>query len=413
VNMSLPWWGELPGLIEMEQAPPAPTASLIDFVLNSNELVKVERLGDREVRGRTFVVFRLVRSYMPTRSGPLEFPDSFFEFGQVDEQRGFFRTERRKVETYFVQAPAFDIDVVPLPEAGRPLDFSGAIGSIGAEATAEPRDVDVGDSIKFTVEWSGKGNLEFFTPPDPGRLEAFDGFRVYGTTESKAFDRRRVTYDIAPLSSQVHRIPSLPLQVFDPELGRYTAVESNPIEIRVRALENAVSLAPEEGEAQFGADVHDIVAQAAPAPRSGGAGGGPGPRTLGGLLLAAPLLWLGVRTRVRRRGDPDAPLERRRRRARRVLARSLASATDAKQQLDAFHAFLAARTREPDQAWLGRDVAAFRAEHPRGGDLTDESAATLERLFDDLSRAAYGGDGRALDAARIERAASELIGGGL
>lgn len=410
VNLSLPWWGQLSGLIEMEQPPPAPAASLIDFMLNSNELVKVERISDRTVNGRTFVVFRLVRSYMPTRSGLLEFPTSFFEFGEVEEQRGFFNRERRKVETFFVRADSFDVDVVPLPEAGRPLDFSGAIGSILAEASAEPRDVDVGDSIKFTVEWSGQGNLEFFTPPDPSRNEGFRDFRVYGTTESKAFDRRRVTYDLAPLTSQVTRIPPLPLQVFDPELGQYKTVESNPIEIRVRALENAVSLAPGDEEAHLGADVRDIVAVAKPAP---GRNSGPGAVTLGGLLALTPLLWLGVRTSVRRRGDPDAPLERRRRRARRALERGLANAHDAKQQLDAFHEFLAARTKEPEQAWLGRDVRGFRAEHPLGEGLDDAAVESLGTLLDDLNRAAYGGDGGALDRERITRTARELIGGGL
>ena len=410
VNLSLPWWGELPGLLEMEQATSPPAASMIDFLLNSNELIKVERIADRTVNGRPYVAFRLVRSYMPTRSGKLEFPTSFFEFGEIEEQRGFFSRERRKLETFFVRAAAFEVDVVPLPEAGRPLDFSGAIGAITAEATAEPRDVDVGDSIKFTVEWSGQGNLEFFTPPDPARIEGFRDFRVYGMTESKAFDRRRVTYDLAPLSSQVTRIPSLPLQIYDPELGRYTAVESDPIDVRVRALENAVSLAPVEGELGYGADVRDIVAEARP-PQGGG--GAPGPGVLGGLLALTPLLWLGVRTGVRRRGDPDAPLERRRRGARRSLGRALANATDAKQQLDAFHEFLAARTKEPGQAWLGRDVAAFRAEHSGVGTLSDSSAADLERLLADLNRAAFGGDGTAVDKTRITAVAADLIGGGL
>lgn len=409
-NLSLPWWGELPGLIEMEQAAIPPAAALIDFLLNKNELIKLEHIADRTVNGRTFAMFRLVRSYMATRSGPLEFPTSYFEFGQVEEQRGFFSRERRKIETFFVPSESFEIQVVPLPEAGRPLDFSGAIGSIVAEASAEPRDVDVGDSIKFTVEWSGRGNLEFFTPPDPDRMDSFSDFRVYGMTESRSFGRRRVTYDLAPLTSQVTRIPPLPLQVFDPELGRYLAVESDPIEIRVRALENAISLAPEDGERRYGSDVLDIVAVATGGRDDGSA---PGPGVLGGLLALTPLLWLGVRTSVRRRGDPDAPLERRRRRARRSLARGLASASDAKQQLEAFQEFLAARTKQPEQAWLGRGVEEFCREHPATGDLSETTREAFEGLLADLNRAAFGGAGGTVDRTRIDRLAGELIGGGL
>ena len=33
------------------------------------------------------------------------------------------------------------------------------------------RDVDAGDSIKLSVEWSGDGNLDFFDPPDLARIE--------------------------------------------------------------------------------------------------------------------------------------------------------------------------------------------------------------------------------------------------
>ena len=237
VNLSLPWWDQLSGVIDLESTLQR-TGQQLEFQVNSNELVRVERLPNRELRGRDFVAFRLVRSFLSTRAGPIEFPTSFFEFGEVDERRDFFRTERRKVETWYVQADAFSVDVVPLPERGRPVDYSGAIGRISAVADADPRDVDAGDSIKFSVEWSGDGNLEFFSPPDPGRVEAFRGFRVYGMTgEVKTIDRRRVTYDLVPVTSEVDHIPSLPLVVFDPELERYMTIETEPIPIRVRALE--------------------------------------------------------------------------------------------------------------------------------------------------------------------------------
>ena len=72
--------------------------------------------------------------------------------------------------------------MIPLPEQGRPLDFSGAVGTFHASARADRTDVDVGDSIKLSVEWTGDGNLEFFAPPELDRLDAFAGFRVFGKT---------------------------------------------------------------------------------------------------------------------------------------------------------------------------------------------------------------------------------------
>jgi hypothetical protein len=408
VNLSLPWWDQLPGTVELDdKSEQPPGANSVEFDLNSQRKIRGERLPGRDVRGRPFIAFRLVRSFLPTRSGPLEFPTSFVEFGEVERVRDFFRPETRKVETWYARADAFDMEVVPLPEKGRPVDFSGAIGQIVAQADAEPRDVDAGDSIKFAVEWTGAGNLEFFAPPDPGRLEAFRGFRTYGMTEeAKTIDRRRVVYDLAPLTSEVGEIPPLPLIVFDPELDQYRTIETQPIAIRVRALENAAGLTAPDGAENFASDVRDIVA----VPRERRDGRGPGGGFVGGLLLATPLAWLGLRTAVRRRGDPDAPLERRRRRARRALARALAAAPDAKAQLDAVQAFLGARTREPDAAWGGRDVRAYFA----GDDaqLDTDRAEELATLLADLERAVYGG-GAAVEHQRVSKVAGDLLRGGL
>jgi hypothetical protein len=113
VNLSLPWWNQLSGTVELE--PEQPPANAFEFTLNSRERVRVERIEDREVRGRPFVVFRLRRSLLPTRRGTLEFPTSTVEFGEVEDVRDFFRTERRKVETWFVRAPDLTVEVVPLP----------------------------------------------------------------------------------------------------------------------------------------------------------------------------------------------------------------------------------------------------------------------------------------------------------
>ena len=404
VNFSLPWWGQMPGVLELEE-PDAGAArgSGQPFEINSSESVTLDRLPDRQVGGRDFIIFRLTRSYLPTRVGTLEFPTSFVEFGEVVTRRDFFNSRREKVETWYVRAPDLALEVGPLPEEGRPRDFGGALGGIQAEASADPRDVDAGDSIKLTVEWTGEGNLEFFQPPDLDRLEAFGDFRVYGMIdEVKQMDRRRVTYDLAPLTSEVTEIPPVPLPVFDPERGEYSVVETRALAVRVRALENPVDLGLEDERERFERDVHDIVARPGP-PRPGG---GPGAVAVFAALALTPGLWLALRAFGRRAGDPDAPLERRRRRARRELARGLAGARDAKDELDLLNAFLAARTREREQAWLGR------AE--RVDELGVEPAAAdgLRALASDLECGAFGG-GESAGRERILRVADRLLKGGL
>ncbi len=229
-ELNLPWWDSLPGALEVGEPSNPQQGRIEGIVVNGRIQVVAERLEVRERKGRRFLTLRLSKTFLPTRSGTLEFPTSFFEFGRR-QRVSPFDTRR---ESHFVQADAFSLEVVALPSAGQPLDFSGAVGTLAVRASADARDVRAGDSIKLSVEWTGQGNLEYFRAPDLSALDAFRGFRVYGTTEEKAFERRLVVYDLAPLSSEVREIPSVPLSLFDPVNGRYETLATEAIPIRVR-----------------------------------------------------------------------------------------------------------------------------------------------------------------------------------
>jgi hypothetical protein len=406
-NLLLSWWGQLPGVLEQPSDDGSAGARAEHAFLNSEERLEVESLGSMEVRGRKFRMYRLVRDYVATRAGTLEIPASFFEFARLVRASDFFGSPE-KVESYFVKAQPLRLEVAPLPEAGRPLGFGGAIGRFQARADAQPRDVDQGDSIQFTVEWSGEGNLRYFTPPDPSRSEAFAGFRCYGSTETKEHDRRTVVYDLAPLSSDVREIPALAMDVFDPAAWRYAVVRTQPIPIRVRAVAGATGLdAPEERG--FELDLEDIVA----APRAQRSVRAPSAAVVGAALALLPALALGLRGVARRRGDPDRPIERRRRAARRVLERALERASDPDQRQAAFQAYLAARTRETEAAWLGRRALAWR--ETCGLPMVPSAATTseLDRALAELERAVWGGGGPGPDAAALLALARQLEKEGL
>lgn len=382
-ELNLPWWDSLPGALEVGERTVPQQGRVDGIVVNGRIQVTAEQIEPRERQGRRFVTLRLTKNFLPTRSGVLEFPTSFFEFGRR-RQVSLFDTRR---ESHFVQAEAFTLEVVALPSAGQPLDFSGAVGTLAVRASADTRDVRVGDSIKLSVEWTGQGNLEYFRAPDLGALDAFRGFRVYGTAEEKAFERRKVVYDLAPLSSEVREIPPVPLSVFDPGSARYGTLATEPIPVRVRALEKGTPL--EDEEQRFERDLGDIDA------RAPGLGAGQGraraqDRFLLAALLLVPVLGLGARARVRARaGDPAAPLARRRRRAQRELARALVRAEGPGAQQAALLEFLAARTLEPAAAWNGRDFRGWAHGHAPG--LAAEVRREAERTLSELEAAVYGG----------------------
>jgi hypothetical protein len=404
-NLVLPWWGELPGTLEVDSPTAATRSKLIQVNLNSSGRIDVRDLGRQEVRGRPFRVLQLRRTFVATRPGPLSFPESFLEFGFVGS--GFFDTRK---ETYHVGFPAFELEVAPLPEEGRPLDFSGAVGSVRALASVDRRDVDAGDSIKLSVEWFGDANLEFVEPPDPSRMEAFDRFRLYGTTDRFSGDRRRVVYDLAPISAEVTEIPALPLSVFDPAAGAYTTVATEPIAIRVRALENASALAAAEGSNARTLALTDIQT----APERSSAARGPGAGAIGAAALSVVLAWLVARAAVRRGGDPDSERARARRGACRRLARDLRDAPSAGRQAAAVHRFLAARTGRAPEAWEGGDPVAFvrRLAVEQAGPPPEDGARELADVLEELEVRHWNGDDAPLEVARLIATAQRAMEGG-
>ncbi len=424
-DLSLPWWDGLPGTIEIETEENEREAVYDGITINGQGSVRAEELKNQTIEGSAFRVFRTRRDYLATRSGTLEFPAGALQFGRVERADSFFVTRPPvKRESYYVVKPAFELTVAPLPEAGRPFDFGGAIGQIDVRASTDTRDVFVGDSIKLTVEWTGTGNFEFFEPPEIAKQTAFGDFRVYGRTErSKGIDHRSIVYDLAPLRDSIEAVPPVVLHVFDPEQNAYVEIATPPVPLNVRALEGAVSL-DGDGEMRFERDLRDIQTrlstksrlEALIAPEAGGAAATETRlRTLGlagiaGAVLV-PLAWLALRTAIRRRrGDPGAPL--------------------ARGDWDAMLAFLAERTHEPPEAWAGRelrerDLAPPRLEGgsdfgaggvgPAGGgaeQLTPSDARALTELLAELQGAVYGGRER-VERKRLLEVADRVVEAGL
>ncbi|MFN0244185.1 MAG: BatD family protein [Planctomycetota bacterium] len=403
-NLNLPWVDALPGLVELDPPPPNPGATFTEGVmLNSESRLRVENQGSVDINGRKVQMFRWQRRYLPSRSGKLEFSTSHLEFGYVEND--VFMVSRNK-ETFYKRVAGFEVAVEKLPEQGKPIEFTGAVGSIVATASADRRDVDAGDSIKLSVTWSGDGNLEFFDPPDPARTPQFKDFRIYGTTDRKAVDRRTVVYDLAPISPSAQAIPPIVLPVFDPVTKSYTSVATEAIPIRVRALAKTSALNATPSTPDTVLDIQDIQTESARE-------GAPGRVPLGLLLAGAalvPIGWLSTRIVVRKRGDPDSPRARARRAARKKLAKNLDGAQNATDQARALHEFLADRSGESREAWVGRDVRAWaRAQ----GTLSDDDAAALATLVAELDEKIWAKGGEKVDDARILAAADRVRGGGL
>jgi hypothetical protein len=131
-----------------------------------------------------------------------------------------------------VRAAAVRVRVLPLPEVGRPPQFSGAVGDFELRADAMPREVAVGEVVTLTLEIRGRGNFEHFAPP---RVGPFDGLRTISERTERLPDVLRTICELKVVAERVREIPALEFAYFTSGAsGRYELVRTQPIPLRVR-----------------------------------------------------------------------------------------------------------------------------------------------------------------------------------
>ncbi|MEN3943820.1 BatD family protein [Prosthecobacter sp. SYSU 5D2] len=134
-------------------------------VLTFRSTLSSLRTGDLKVGPATMEILVEV----PVEGNPRQnmFPPGF--------PQGFFgvASEPRKL---VVKSQPVTLKVLPLPEEGRPENFSGAVGDFVLSASASPTELTVGDPVAVEMVVEGIGNFDALTPP---ALTAPSGWKSY------------------------------------------------------------------------------------------------------------------------------------------------------------------------------------------------------------------------------------------
>lgn len=198
------------------------------------------------VNGTVYDVRRFVAQTRAMSSGDYEFAPVVTAQVAVPNQNNrsrdpFFSSFFDRVETRPVDLPAEKtlIRVKPLPSAGKPTGFSGAVGNFDFSVSAKPLDVHPGDPITLTLTISGNGNLDrVMMPPVPNG----DRFRLFGDSVRKQAENAvRFEQVISPKSADATEIPSVEFSFFDTKSGDYKTIRSAPIPITVTATSNSTA----------------------------------------------------------------------------------------------------------------------------------------------------------------------------
>ena len=130
------------------------------------------------------------------------------------------------------------IRVKPLPENGKPENFSGAVGNFDFSVTTNKQVLKASEALELKVNVSGKGNLKLFKLPKPVLPSALE---VYEPEHSENVKTRTSgmqgsisdTYTVVPNFKGSYPIPKVSFSYFDLKTKRYKTLTSERLIIEV------------------------------------------------------------------------------------------------------------------------------------------------------------------------------------
>jgi hypothetical protein len=138
-----------------------------------------------------------------------------------------------------VTSPATDLKVLALPEAGRPPDFSGAVGDFKVSSELSTAHAAAGEPLTVRMHVTGSGN---FDRVDTSMFKRLDQWKTYPPTSTfkksdvvghqgeKLFEQPIIAAQTGP---QI--LPPLTFNYFDPVARRYATAKGAPMEVAISA----------------------------------------------------------------------------------------------------------------------------------------------------------------------------------
>jgi BatD DUF11 like domain len=130
------------------------------------------------------------------------------------------------------------IDVKPLPEEEKPVNFTGAVGDFKFEVTTNNQKLDAEESFELSVRVSGNGNLKLFDLPTvnlPSSLEVYEPTRADNIkTKYNGMTGAMIeNYTVVPQFKGTYPIRPISFSYFNPKTETYRTLSSEEIIIEV------------------------------------------------------------------------------------------------------------------------------------------------------------------------------------
>lgn len=176
----------------------------------------------------------------PQKSGSLALDPFALElYVQIPTgRRDFFGDPIMRSATKTVQAGDLSINVRDLPEEGKPLNFSGAVGDFKLSVDASRTRLEANESTQIKVRVNGKGNLKLLSIPElslPSALEKYDPEYTDDVRVNREGMNGSVSnsYTVVPRYAGSYPVDPIEFTYFDPNSKSYKTLSSDPFDLTV------------------------------------------------------------------------------------------------------------------------------------------------------------------------------------
>ncbi len=209
------------------------------------------RIYTRVINGVRHHVHELSVALFPIHAGRMTIPGAEIELdlmnrsGRASRQDPFslffddpFNRSRSQAIHKILRSDAVHLDVKPLPQKGKPADFTGLVGQFDISSTLSSTQLEVGDSTTWTVTVTGPASVKDFSLPAP---DVGDAFKIYpdqpktktGMLGNSLAGEKTFKFALVPLKPGPVSLPPASLSWFDPKKKRYRTEMTEPISITV------------------------------------------------------------------------------------------------------------------------------------------------------------------------------------
>ena len=215
--------GFIKGQQTVENLPPETITNLLYSVVRWNIALSAVKAGELSLGPAEFQTLYVFQTQRRSRG-----MNSLFEplFGGGEQRQLTFQSE------------PLTLKVINPPTAGRPPQFTGAVGQFQLDVSASPTNVAAGDPVTIRVDVTGRGNFDGLRLPD---LPGGSGFQLYPSTNSFTPNdplglSGKKTFEavIIPESPGIHGLKWPILAYWDPAAKTYRTDAGHPLYINVR-----------------------------------------------------------------------------------------------------------------------------------------------------------------------------------